>query len=412
MKYYLKCINCGRELEANPRASTCPDCGPFKGTLDVIYPLEELSERYGKGISGLSGKNIFDTFSDIFPFEHVGNLPPLSVGGTPYFQSPNLAELTGMNHLWFKDDGRNPSASLKDRASAVAIAMARESGADIIAVASTGNAASSLATLAAAVCMKAVLFVPGNVPQPKLVQIMIHGARILRLDCDYDTAFDLCQQACDRFGWYNRNTAVNPFTGEGKKSVALEIALDLGEAPDGVVCPVGDGCILGALYKGFADLKGLGLIDKLPRLFGVQAENADPLVKAIFLKREIEPQKDVKTIADSIAVGYPRDGHKALRAVKNTGGAIISVSDKEILSAQSTLASKGGIFAEPAASASYAGLTRLIENNQVDINEKIVVLLTGHGLKDIDTARGNVGSETDLIKPDIETIEKQLDSIK
>lgn len=402
-------MTCAREFEPDPHATTCPDCGPFHGTLDVVYPLQELSERYGGGLSSFRNRSVFDVFSDIMPFESAKNLPPVPVGGTPLFKSPNISRTTGLSDLWFKDDSKNPSASFKDRASAIAIAMAVEAKADLIAVASTGNAASSLATLASSVSLRAVVCVPRNIPKPKLVQLLIHGATVLRLDCGYDQAFDLCQQACEQYGWYSRNTAINPFTGEGKKSAAIEIAIDLGSEPDVIVCPVGDGCIIGGIYKGFSDLKGLGLVSRLPRIYGIQSKGADPIARAIFQGTDIEPIKDVSTIADSIAVGHPRDGIKAIRAAKNSGGNIIAVGDDEIMEAQKILAMRAGIFSEPAASASFAGLMNLVENREINSGEKIVVLLTGHGLKDIDAARHNINLDTYLVWPDIESIKKRLE---
>jgi threonine synthase len=409
MKYKLRCISCGSEQAFSQGALTCPSCGPHKGTLDVIYPLGELKKRNRSDFLNNKERSVFNSFQPIFPFENLHSLPPLIVGNTPFFKAPNLSRLTGFGNLWIKDDGRNPSASFKDRASAVALAMARESGESLIAVASTGNAASSLATLAAAIGMSAVLFVPKNAPRPKLAQIMIHGGHIIRLDCDYDTAFDLCQIACDRFGWYNRNTAVNPFTSEGKKSAALEIARDLGKAPDAVICSVGDGCIIGGLHKGFSDLLGLEIIDQIPRLYGIQAENACPVVKAFDNNGDIVPFQVAKTVADSISVGYPRDGYKALRATKSTGGAMLAVSDYEILSAQKLLASRAGVFSEPAAAAAMAGLLRL--KAKFGKNENIVLLLTGHGLKDIDTALNNSADDDEVIAPDIDSISKKIDRI-
>lgn len=413
MKYRLRCVTCGREVEAGPRALrmgalTCSECGALKGTLDVLYPLQELRERYSRDVTLLRGKPVFEAFFSIFPFAGLESLPPIRVGDTPLLPSPNLSSLIGVPRLWIKDDGRNPSASLKDRASAVALAMAREAGANVIAAASTGNAASSLATLAASVAAKAVVFVPSNAPLPKLTQILIHGARVVRLNSNYDTAFDLCQAACETFGWYNRNTAVNPFTGEGKKSVALEIVRDLGEIPDAVICPVGDGCIIGGVHKAFVDLRGLGLTTRLPRLYGVQAEGASPLVKAFETNSELEPLKDVSTVADSISVGTPRDGTKALRAVRDSGGAMVAVSDEEILDAQKKMATLGGMFAEPAASAPLAGLGRLIERNLVGRRESVVLLMTGHGLKDTQTALRNVTIEEELVEPDIDSVARKL----
>lgn len=408
LKYKLKCVSCSRQFSFDSKIFTCPKCGPFHGTLDVIYPLDELRKKLPSLKKINHFQSVFESFIDIFPYKKWESLPPLKIGQTPLVKSENVIELTGMKGLWFKDDGRNPSASFKDRASAVAIAMARESNAKAIAAASTGNAASSLATLAASVLMKAFVFVPKNAPRPKMIQILIHGAHVLKLDCDYDKAFDLCQEACQKFGWYNRNTAVNPYTGEGKKSAALEIVLEMGDAPDAVICPVGDGCIISGLFKGFEDLLGLGLINRLPRLYGIQAEGANPIVRAFKSGKEIVPLKSAATVADSISVGYPRDGIKALRAVKNSKGAMIAVSDEDILTAQKTLAAKGGIFAEPAASASFAGLLKLQTKGMVKKSEIVVVLLTGHGLKDIETAAKNISAKIETIAADMGAVEKAI----
>jgi threonine synthase len=408
LKYKLQCIKCAREFSEDSGVFTCPDCGPFQGTLDVIYPLENLKAKY-KALQLIHRcKPVYESFEDIFPFQNRNSLPPIPVGQTPQFKSTRLAKASGMKELWIKDDGRNPSASFKDRASAVVIAMALEAKAKIIAAASTGNAASSLATLAASTALETVVFVPRNAPQPKMIQIAIHGAHIIRLDCDYDHAFDLCQEACAKFGWYNRNTAVNPFTGEGKKSAALEIARDLGRVPDSVICPVGDGCIIGSLYKGFSDLLGLGLIDKMPKLYGIQAKGASPLVSAFMMDGDPIILSATETIADSISVGYPRDSSKALRAVRKTSGAMIALSEEEILSAQKILAAKGGIFAEPAAAASYAGLLKLVESGQIEKDETAVVLITGHGLKDTQAAASNISINIELTNPDIESVEWKI----
>ncbi len=408
MKFKLRCVNCEREFAEDSDVYTCPNCSPFRGTLDVIYPLEKLKSKY-KALQLLHRcKPVFESLEDIFPFKSRENLPPIPVGQTPQFKSIKLAKAAKMKELWVKDDGRNPSASFKDRASAVAIAMAQEAGAKVIATASTGNAASSLATLAAATSLETIVFVPKNAPRPKMVQIAIHGAHIIKLDCDYDHAFDFCQEACQKFGWYNRNTAVNPYTGEGKKSAALEMARDLGKAPDSVICPVGDGCIIGGLYKGFSDLLGLGLIDKMPRLYGIQAKGASPLVSAFMMDGEPILLSATETIADSISVGYPRDSFKALRAVRTTQGAMIAVGEDEILSAQKIIARQGGIFVEPAAAASYAGLLNLVESGQIDRDETTVVLFTGHGLKDIEAAATNISSDIELVDPDIGAIERRI----
>ncbi len=408
MKYRLRCVSCQKEYPADPMALTCPQCGPFKGTFDVRYSLgktnlslESLAQAFGR-------ISIFELFIDIFPFENTNSLPSLSVGGTPLFGSPRLCRYLDTPGLLIKDDSRNPSASFKDRASAMVLAMARESGAKTIAVASTGNAASSLAASAAATDIRAIVFVPETIPRPKLIQIMFHGAKVIRLNCNYDRAFDLCNEFCKRNRWYNRNTAINPFTGEGKKSAALEIVVQLGKSPEAVVCPVGDGCIISGLHKGFSDLVELGLIASSPRLYGVQAENSAPLAAAFDTGGEIRPITDPSTVADSIRVGYPRDGFKALRAAKNSGGAVIAVEDRLILETQKLLAEKAGIWAEPAAAASLAGYIHLIETKIIDRREQTVILITGHGLKDIESAARNSVDLPILVEPDIEAIENHL----
>ncbi len=409
IKYSLKCVSCDKEFEPKSSVMTCPECGEFRGTLDVIYPYDEIKSSFTKPLSFYGRDSVYESLLPIMPYDNPACLPPVPVGSTPIFESPALSKILGLNNLWLKDDSRNPSASLKDRASATTLAMANESGASVIAVASTGNAASSLATLAASMSITAMLFVPKTIPRPKLAQLTIHGAKIICLDCDYDSAFDLCQLACKRFGWYNRNTAVNPYTGEGKKTAALEIACSLGESPDVVICPVGDGCILSGIYKGFWDLRKLGLIDKIPRLYGVQASGSAPLVKAFESGNDITPIESVNTIADSISVGYPRDGVKAMRAVKNSSGKFITVSDDQIVKAQQLAASKGGVFVEPAAAAAIAGLLSLNENNEFSKNEKIVTLLTGHGLKDIDTVIKNTKTDIEIMQPDIDIITEKIE---
>jgi threonine synthase len=407
VKFILRCVTCGSIVEFATGAITCPNCGPAEGTLDVEYQLDKLVELRRLNLAQHRHCDVFAEFREIFPYENPENLPPLKIGGTPLPKLPGLGKILGLTNLYIKDDSRNPSASFKDRASAVALAMAKEASADTIACASTGNAASSLATLSAALGMRCVVFIPKNAPLPKLTQILIHGAYAIRLDCNYDTAFDLCQEACKLFGWYNRNTAVNPFTGEGKKSAALEIACDLGFAPDAVIIPVGDGCIMGGIHKGFSDLYDLELISKIPRLYGVQAAGAAPVVEAYNRGGEIIPLEKTDTIADSIAVGYPRDGVKALRAARNSKGGMVTVSDTEILEAQRILASKAGIFAEPAAAAGLAGLKKLTSSGKINRADTIVLLLTGHGLKDIATASKNINCDMEIINPDMDSVKRK-----
>jgi threonine synthase len=311
--------------------------------------------------------------------------------------------------LWFKDDTRNPSGSLKDRATDVGLQHAREQGAEIVVAASTGNAGSSLACLAAWYGQRAVIFVPEAAPLAKLTQILQYGAYLCPVKGSYDEAFDLSLKAGEAYGWYSRSTGINPVLSEGKKTVALEIAEELWwEVPDQVFVPVGDGCILGGVYKGFYDLLQLGWIERLPRLVAVQAEGSAAVVQA-WESGRLRSVK-ARTVADSIAVDFPRDGAKALMALKECEGYGLKVSDEEILAAQNTLAKSTGIFAEPAAAAALAGLIRAREQGLVAAQDRVVVLVTGSGLKDIPAAQ-KVLTIPKAIPPDLGEFQKQWERL-
>jgi threonine synthase len=334
--------------------------------------------------------------------------PLASVGGTPLYNAGRLASDLGLRELYIKDDGRNPTASFKDRASAIAVVKALEGGREIVTTASSGNAAAALAGMAAAVGLKTVIFVPETAPQAKVAQLLIFGATVLLVKGNYDQAFDLCLAASKEFGWYCRNTAYNPYMSEGKKTASLEIVEQLNWfAPDAIFVAVGDGCIIGGLWKGLRDLEALGWLDRMPRLFGVQAAGAAALADAWQRGgediRPIVPQ----TLADSISVGIPRDRIKALRAVRNTGGAFITVSDDEILDAMRVLARRAAVFAEPAGATGYAGLAKAVRNGLVRSDERVVVVVTGNGLKDVRSAMQAVG-EAQRIEPDLEAVRAAL----
>ena len=332
------------------------------------------------------------------------------------------------------------AASFKDRASAIAVVKAREQGATAITTASTGNAAAALAGLCAAVAQPNVIFVPRTAPEAKVAQLLAYGARVLLVDGTYDQAFELCLQAAPRFGWYNRNTGYNPYMSEGKKTAAFEICeqLSLGahtdvtrprgtplSAPDVVCVPVGDGCIIGGLHKGFRDLVALGWIEKTPRLIGVQAAGSSPLVSTwerhckgtrrcaaacaddvTKIALDMQPI-DAHTLADSISAGLPRDRIKALRAVVETNGAYVRVSDEQILAAIPALARGCGVFAEPAAAAAYAGLVQAVQDGLVAPDDYIVVLSTGSGLKDARAAIQSV-EQPPVIAPELAAVEQAL----
>jgi threonine synthase len=333
-----------------------------------------------------------------------------SVGWTPVFPVPSLAAKLGLRSLWIKDDGRQPTASFKDRASAIAVLKTRELRAPIVTTASTGNAAAALSGLCAAVSQPNVIFVPRTAPAAKIAQMLVYGSTVFLVDGTYDDAFDLCMQAASEFGWYNRNTGYNPYMTEGKKTAAYEICEQLDwDAPDCILVPVGDGCIIGGIHKGLRELLSLGWIQNMPRLIGVQAEGSAALADAWskgIAATEIKPIQ-ARTIADSISAGLPRDRIKALRAVRESKGAFATVSDDEIIAAIPALARECGIFAEPAAAAAYAGLLKAVDYGLVQSGETAVVLVTGSGLKDPTAAVKAVGKPS-VISPDIAEVRRAM----
>ncbi len=325
-----------------------------------------------------------------------------------------------MANLFIKDDGRNPSASFKDRASAIAVARAMETGRPLIATASTGNAAAALAGQAAAAGMPTIIFVPKTAPQAKIAQLLVYGSRVLAIDGSYDDAFDLCVAACNEFGWYNRNTGFNPYMTEGKKTVSFEIVAQLshmpgaragGDAsfatPDAVFVSVGDGCIIGGVHKGFKDLLALGWIEKMPRIYGVQSELSPALANAWRDGKEIPDPVQATTRADSISVNAPRDPVKALRAVRESGGAFITVSDEAIMAAMLPLARQGAVFAEPAGATAHAGMLKALQEGLIQADETVVVINTGSGLKDVPAAIQVTGG-VEVISPTLAAVRAAL----
>jgi threonine synthase len=338
---------------------------------------------------------------------------------------PRLAKKLGIEQLWLKDESRNPTASFKDRASAVVVARAMEIGADVVVTASTGNAGAALAGMAAAVGQKAVIFAPKSAPPAKVAQLLVFGAKVLLVDGNYDQAFDLSVKAAGRFGWYCRNTGYNPFTLEGKKTAAFEIwewmISDLGigrrkatgqlTEPANRLQPVifvsvGDGNIISGIHKGFKDLQALGWLGRMPRIIGVQAEGSAAIANAFRAGDEKIVPVESKTIADSISVDLPRDGVRAVRAASQTGGTYLTVSDAEIMSAIAELGSQG-VFAEPAGATAYAGVTAAKAQGLLDPGAPVLVVNTGSGLKDVRAAMLSV-EDAPIIPPDLESVEKYV----
>ena len=377
-----RCVKCGKEYEATPNLTNC-ECG---GILDIIYDYDYIKTVLTKEDLAKRDDRSMWRYRELLPIEETTENTPLRVGWSPLYEADRLAEELGIGKLYVKDDGQNPTASLKDRASAMAVAKAKEAGAKVIACSSTGNAASSLAGNAAAAGLKTYIFVPSRAPKGKVAQLMTFGATVVSVQGSYEDTFELSKAAIDKWGWYNRNAAINPYLSEGKKTVGLEIAEQLGwKMPDYIAISVGDGCTIAGLWKGLKDLYAIGFIDKLPRLISAQAEGCCPLNRAIANNEEWYPMEE-NTLADSIAVGVPRNATKALDAIKESNGIVVNVSDAEIMAAQKLLGRTCGVFGEPAGVTGTAGIKKLCEMGILGKNDTIVSVVTGNGLKDVANA--------------------------
>ncbi len=397
------CLVCGTEYSYGNRF-TCPACG-IQGILDVRVDYDALRGGFTTELP----RRPLDhwRYRELLPVSPDLHLPHLQVGWTPVYDAHRLAREMGVRKLLLKDDGRNPTNSFKDRASSVGVMKALEFGFDRIACASTGNAASSLAGLAAAVGLKSTIFVPERAPEPKLAQLLIFGATVVKVRGTYENAFELCRQACEVFGWYNRNSGTNPFLVEGKKTAGLEIAEQCAHAlPDWVAVAVGDGCTIGGIGKGLREMKTLGMIDRVPRLLGVQAEGARPIADAFHSGGELIPSS-VETLADSIAVGTPRNWRRAIAQVRASHGEMVVVSDKEILEAMRSTARNAAVFGEPAGVAGVAGVKKAVEENIIKAHETVLAVITGNGLKDIRSARQACG-EVIEIDPHLDALTEAL----
>lgn len=400
----LRCVVCARELPRDHDTYVCPACG-VDGILDAVYDLPAV-QRQRAGSSGDPAFPVLPAgplwrFAPLLPVLPAAAHPAWDIGATPLHPAPRLARSLGVARLLIKDDTGLPSASLKDRAAAMALAHARHLGREVLACASTGNAAASLAVLAARAGLPCHIFVPAAAPQAKLAQLLIHGAQVVRVDGTYDQAFEMSLGEIDRNHWYSRNCAHNPLLVEGKKTAALELAWQLTAGftrqpevwPDAVLVPVGDGCIVSSVAKAFVELAELGLIPHTPRVIGVQAEGAAPLARAWAAQDDpaslsgkeilaaIAPVTPC-TMADSISVGIPRNRVKAWSYVAATGGAFVAVPDEDIRAAIRIMAAEAGVFAEPSGAAGLAGLNQARQRGLLSETSTVAVMVTGHGLKD------------------------------
>ena len=398
----VRCTVCGRVMPYREQM-TCPHCGE-KGILDSLFDYDYIKKGFTKKSLADNHDNSMFRYAPLMPVRPRDFSRFLRVGWTPLYPSNRLGAELGIKALYIKDDGLNPTASLKDRASAVAVAKALELGYDTIACSSTGNAASSLAGNAARMGVKAVIFVPERAPEGKVAQLMIFGAKVISVQGNYRETFELSRAAIDKYGYYNRNAGINPTLTEGKKTVALEIAEQLNwNVTDWVAVSVGDGCTIGSVYNGFHDLYELGFIERIPKILGVQSTGCCPFVDAARENRDLIPAEE-NTLADSIAVGVPRNPKKALRAVSASGGAWIAVSDEDILSAMGILGRSEGVFGEPAGVTATAGVMKAVRQGIIKPNETVTTISTGSGLKDVKNALRAAG-RPHKCAPSIEALE-------
>ncbi|MEW6265110.1 MAG: threonine synthase [Thermodesulfobacteriota bacterium] len=379
----FECIRCGRKYRPDEVTYTCPDCG---GNLDAGYDYQAIARVISRATLAADAEQSVWRYRPFLPLTLAESPISLRVGLTPLTRAANLGRDLGLERFYLKNDWLNPSGSFKDRASFVILAHCL--GADIkhISAASTGNAGTSMACLAAAAGMPAVIFIPHTAPRPKIAQLLTYGARAVLVRGDYGQAFDLCEKVSTRLGWFNRNTGTNPYTREGKKTVSYEIWEQLGyNPPEWVAVSVGDGNIISGVYKGFYDLKQAGLTDRVPRLLGVQAAGSAAIAQA-FHGDGVIRRVEAHTIADSISATMPSDGEAALKAVRRSRGTFVAVDDEEILDSLRLLAEREGVFAEPSGVAALAGVIRLVREKTIGNDESVVLIVTGSGLKDVESA--------------------------
>ncbi|HEX58841.1 MAG TPA: threonine synthase [Methanomicrobia archaeon] len=385
-EYHVECMRCGARYERDDVVYTC-ECG---GLLDVKY---EYSTVDAASITRGGELGVWK-YRALLPFEdgvlklkgEGGTLAPVTTreGNTPLYRCERLAEKLGMRELYVKHEGLNPTGSFKDRGMTVGVTKALELKMTRVACASTGNTSASLAIYAARAGIPCFVLLPkGKVALGKVAQAVMHGARVVAIDGNFDDALRIVRELCEELRIYLLNS-VNPYRLEGQKTIAFEIAEQLGwRAPDRVVLPVGNAGNISAIYKGFCELRELGILGEVPKMTGIQADGARPIVDAIKEGRaEITPEPQPETIASAIRIGNPVNAPKALRAIRESGGVAEAVTDAEIIEAQKELARLEGIGVEPASAASLAGLKKLLEQGVVEKDETVVCVTTGHLLKD------------------------------
>lgn len=401
--YELKCAKCSNVEDENVEYTNCRKCG---APLEVSLNYELLKERLNMPIIK-SAPILATKYIDFYPIKNKSKIISLHEGGTPLYKCKNLGEKLGLNNLYVKNEGANPTGAFKDRGTMVEITKALELGKKAVVVASSGNMAASVSAYCANANLPAYVLVPQGTPIGKLSQTLAYGARIIQVRSSYDDAAKLTRKISEKHNFYLAGDYA--YRREGQKSQAYEIAEQLNwEAPDKVIVPIGCGTNGSAIWKGFKEYKMLGLTDSVPQIIGVQAEGADPVAKA-FSKNssKVEPIKNTKTVCSAISVGDPLDGILILNALRESKGKAVTVDDNSALEAEKLLAKTQSTFVEPAAATTLAALQQMVENGRVDKDEKVVLVLTGAGLKDPISALKVLYSPP-VVEPSFEEVEKYL----
>ena len=404
-RYWFKCIDCGREYEASERIYFCPSCG---GLLDVEY-------EYDRRLSLTPWSKSFRErplgvwrYRELLPIEELDKVVTMNEGGTRLIRCRNLERDLGIREIYVKYEGDNPTGSFKDRGMTVGVTKALEVGAKTTICASTGNTSSSLAAYSAKAGLDCVVLVPSHkIALGKLSQALIHGAKVLAVKGNFDDCLRLVKEISKDPRFYLLNS-INPFRLEGQKTAAYEIYEQLGDVPDKLIIPVGNAGNIVAYWKGFRELKLLGLTEKIPNMIGVQALGASPVYKAFIEGSDkIKPMESVETVATAIRIGNPVNWKRALRAARETGGMIGAVTDEEILRAQSILASREGVFAEPAGAAPIAFLIKAAREGLIEPDSRVVCIVTGHGLKDPDVVLRRIEKPVE-VEPEVDSVLENL----
>jgi threonine synthase len=392
----MKCITCGEEFDLGEIIYTCSKCG---STLEVI-----CRPQVSKDIFECRRSTMWK-YKEFMPVNE-SKIVSLEEGGTPFCKCQKIGDKLGID-LYVKVEGSNPTGSFKDRGMSVGITKAVELGVDTVGCASTGNTSASLAAYAARAGKRCIVLLPsGKVALGKLAQAMFHGAEVISIKGNFDEALETVTSLALEGQLYLLNS-INPFRLEGQKSIGFEVVDDLGwKSPDRIILPVGNAGNISAIWKGVSEFHEAGFMDDLPMMTGIQAEGAAPIANAVRKgKNSIEPVNNPETIATAIRIGAPVSAQKALRAIYESNGIAETVTDNEILNAQKLLARTEGIGVEPASAASIAGLLKLVENGEVDKGEQVVCIVTGHLLKDPNTAI-NACTEPVEIEANVEALSK------